>query len=204
MSEKPTIIGLAGKAGAGKNTVADILNRMFNFEQLAFADALKAQAVALDPIVAVYGDRPYHLSEMGIALEEAKVKYPEVRRMLQRLGTEAGRDMFGQNIWVDRAFETMDKYPEIDTWVITDVRFRNEVEAIQAAGGTVFRVVRDDGHELGDNTAHKSEVELDEMVLPEIDNRGSREALEAEVWLAIATHFGTDWVPTVKHTFQRR
>ena len=203
MSEKPYLIGLAGKAGAGKNTVGDILHQMYNYTQLAFADALKAQMVALDPWVAVYGDRPYRLSELGLSLEEAKVKYPEVRRLLQRLGTEAGRDMFGQNIWVDRAFETMDKSPQ-NEWVITDVRFRNEVEAIHAAGGLVFRVVRDLGHDLGSNTAHKSETELDDVDLPIINNAGDLVDLEAEIWLSLTEAAGTGWIPTVNRSYEKR
>lgn len=45
------------------------------------------------------------------------------------------------------------KYPN---WIITDVRFSNEVEAIQQKGGVVVRIVRDE------NTSdkHTSEVAL--------------------------------------------
>ena len=32
---------------------------------------------------------------------EAKAEFPEVRRLLQVFGTEVGRDLFGENVWVD-------------------------------------------------------------------------------------------------------
>jgi hypothetical protein len=59
------------------------------------------------------------------------------RRALQTLGTDWGRAL-GESLWVNA---TLDTLPEGHT-VICDVRFPNEVEAIQARGGKVIRLRR--------------------------------------------------------------
>lgn len=71
------------------------------------------------------------------------------RKLLQLLGTEAGRQIIHPNIWVNALFvdykvEKMDFvfgaiYPN---WIITDVRFPNEIQAIKDRGGIVIRVNR--------------------------------------------------------------
>lgn len=82
------------------------------------------------------------------------------REILQLLGTEAGREIIHPNIWVNALFS---KYTESSNWIITDVRFPNEIQAIKDRGGIVIRVERDDLLRLGylDKNAHTSETALD-------------------------------------------
>jgi hypothetical protein len=76
------------------------------------------------------------------------------RTLMQLLGTESGREIIHPNIWVNALFadyksgyvehgvgwvETEDDYPN---WIITDVRFPNEAQAIKDRGGIVIRVNR--------------------------------------------------------------
>ena len=76
------------------------------------------------------------------------------RKLLQLLGTEAGRNIIHPNIWVNALFAdykkiaynwdcdgntTVEGYPN---WIITDVRFPNEAKAIKDRGGIVIRVNR--------------------------------------------------------------
>ena len=61
------------------------------------------------------------------------------RKLLQLLGTEAGREIIHPNIWVNALFGDYDKD---SNWVITDVRFPNEAQAIKDRGGVVIRVER--------------------------------------------------------------
>jgi hypothetical protein len=69
-------------------------------------------------------------------------------------GTEVGRQMFGENFWVDIALNGIKE----TNAVITDVRFRNEADAIKKAGGQVWRINRNG---IGPVTDHSSEVDLD-------------------------------------------
>jgi hypothetical protein len=62
------------------------------------------------------------------------------RLLLQLLGTECGRQILHPNIWVNA---TMADYTEHSNWIISDVRFPNEVKAIKDRGGISIRVNRD-------------------------------------------------------------
>lgn len=62
------------------------------------------------------------------------------RRILQLLGTEAGKEVIHPNIWVNASFAD---YLPGSQWIFTDVRFPNEVEAIENRGGIVINVLRD-------------------------------------------------------------
>lgn len=69
------------------------------------------------------------------------------RRLLQLVGTEAGRDILHPNLWVNALFTDFHLIPDNyygkqPNWIITDVRFPNEVEAIEDRGGIVLRVNR--------------------------------------------------------------
>ena len=78
------------------------------------------------------------------------------REVMQFVGTQIFRKMYG-NVWADATIK-MIQAEDPNLAVITDVRFPNEVEAIQQAGGKVVRLTRtpfpDDNHE--------SETALDE------------------------------------------
>jgi hypothetical protein len=70
--------------------------------------------------------------------EQAKT-IPEVRILLQRFGTEAGRELHGEDVWISK---TLDNLPDGSKVVIPDVRYPNEADAIRASGGTVVRIER--------------------------------------------------------------
>jgi hypothetical protein len=55
------------------------------------------------------------------------------------MGTEAGRNVFGEAVWVS-ALEK--RIQSVENVVIADVRFPNEIEAITSIGGHVLRVRR--------------------------------------------------------------
>ena len=131
------IIGLSGYAQSGKDTVAGFLKN-FGYTRVAFADPMRTALYSLNPLVS--GD--LRLAELvdQIGWDGAKTAYPEIRRLLQVFGTEVGRNQWGSNFWVDLAMTQMD-WLEKD-YVVTDVRFPNEYEAIKATGGKVWRVDR--------------------------------------------------------------
>lgn len=139
----PHIIGIAGRAGHGKDTVGAILAD-YGYQRVAFADKVREAALAINPTVAPvrFADfMPFiHLSDVVAAYgwEHAK-QFPSVRQLLQRIGTEMGRNVLGENLWIDALYSSLDRQQK---YVITDVRFENEVEFITANGGAVWFVDR--------------------------------------------------------------
>lgn len=85
------------------------------------------------------------------------------RKMLQLLGTEAGRMVIHPNIWVNALFSD---YQNDVNWVVTDVRFPNEADAIKAKGGKLIRLVRNSDTPMTDEelaiAQHPSETSLDD------------------------------------------
>jgi hypothetical protein len=182
------LIGLTGKAGAGKDTVADIITTLIPAEVYHFADPVRQMAYVLDPIVCGFDESPLRLSEVvdTIGWNRAKVEYPEVRRTLQRLGTECVRGIFGENAWVDLAAQWWHaggekRYLAYPHAVIADTRFPNEAAFIRSENGVIVKVVRPTGaHDLGVNASHASEQELDsDFVLVNDSDLG---ALQLKVW----------------------
>lgn len=61
------------------------------------------------------------------------------RKLLQLVGTEGGRKIIHPNVWINA---TLSSYDSTKNWIITDVRFANEADAIRNAGGVVIRIDR--------------------------------------------------------------
>ncbi len=145
------IVGLSGKARAGKDSTASILHQEFGdvVHRVAFADGVREEAIASG---AWDGTVPYT---------------PAARTALQNIGLAKRQE--NMNYWVTKAFNKIDDHPEA-LWVVTDVRFKNEANAILSAGGQVWRIVRtnEDGS-LYDNGMtdeqkhHPSETDLDDF-----------------------------------------
>lgn len=148
------LIGINGYARSGKDTVANFLVQDHGFVRIAFADLLKQALYKLNPIVdPIVGFRVNDLVD-DYGREKAK-ELPEVRQLLQRLGTEVGRDMLGADIWVDAAFAQMSSDTD---YCISDMRFWNEATRIVNNGGITVRINR---RGVGPANNHPGEVALD-------------------------------------------
>lgn len=156
------IIGLSGYAGSGKDTAAAALLED-GWTRVSFADKLREFAYALDPYVAMEaaGQHDTHtrfvrlralVDEVG--WDRAKNENPDVRALLQRLGTDCGRELLGENVWVDAVMSAL---PDSNV-VVTDTRFPNEAAAIKGLGGRVVRITRPG---VGAVNGHKSDSALD-------------------------------------------
>lgn len=129
------VIGISGYARSGKDTVAEKLAEV-GYVRGSFADAIRDALYCLNPTV---GEEPVKAKVDRLGWETAKA-IPEVRELLQRLGTEVGREMFGDNIWIDYLFDSL---PDGSKVVIPDVRYPNEADAITDLGGAVWRIERE-------------------------------------------------------------
>lgn len=179
----PRIVGLNGVARAGKDTVAEILVRDFGYEIVSFSDLLNRCLVALNPIVVPGTGARYATLEKLLGYEVAK-EIPEVRALLQRMGTEVGRNLIDDDLWVKALFGSLD---ERGRYAIVNVRFPNEAEGTLDAGGVVWRVERP-GYEAAQG--HSSDTALDDWFGFEhvIANDGTLEDLRDKVTEIMASY----------------
>lgn len=154
------LIGLSGYARSGKDEAAKVLVEEFGFTRVAFADKLRDFLYALNPVVSWKSDTWVYVQDVidvyGWDGYKSSIYGDEIRRLLQRLGTEAGRQTLRDTIWIDAALTGL---PEDAKVVVTDCRFPNEAQAIKDRSGSVWRVKRRD---VGPANAHPSETSLDD------------------------------------------
>ncbi len=181
------LIGLVGKAGAGKDTFAEILADAYGFVRVAFADRLRETALVVNPIVVpgdgtgLFPDKRLAEVVAEVGWDIAKREIPEVRRFLQHLG-QGLRNTVDPDIWVNLAMEEVDGLAPAPV-VVTDVRYVNEVQAIRDRRGVVVRIVRDGAGLDGAAATHNSETELDGLA-PDvlIENNGELRHLAEQVF----------------------
>ena len=138
------LLGLCGYAGVGKDVAAQVLLNDLQFQRIAFADPIKGALLALDPLVPTDdGSAVVNLSEYCEGKEWAQTKEsPEVRRLMQLMGTEVGRNLFDADIWVKLAERKLESTLSVGDAVFTDVRFPNEARLIKKYGGFLIRIER--------------------------------------------------------------
>lgn len=167
------ILGLSGYARVGKDEAAKALVA-HGWKRVAFADKLREFLYRMDPIVIPRNQEafgPYNGAEsLRIIIDRVgwdgykQTPYgPHIREYLQRLGTECGRELIDDSIWIDAALGR--KRGSVHTLlaeqhiVVTDVRFPNEAEAIRERGGIIVRIERPC---IGPANDHPSERALDD------------------------------------------
>jgi hypothetical protein len=153
---KPLLIGLSGKSGSGKSTVGDYLEGAHGYVQFAFADALK------DTV-----GQAFDFTQEQLYTNRKEVIDPRwgvsPRWCLQWLGTEILRTRF-PDIWIKRLHGEMVDYLSQGgrrPIVVTDVRFRDEAEALKALGGVLVRIERAGSGAANGISGHVSETDLD-------------------------------------------
>jgi hypothetical protein len=130
------LIGIAGKARSGKDTVAKYLWERHAFTRIAFADPLKLAAQQMFGLTdeAAFGDE----------FKETVMPYwdKSPRQIFQLLGTECVKPFFGDDIWIKRLKLTYSVMSETDDVIIPDVRFNPEAEWIRSIGGRIIHLHR--------------------------------------------------------------
>ncbi len=136
------LIGVVGFIGSGKGTVGDLLEQK-GFVKDSFAKPLKDACAAMFgwPRDLLEGDteasRQWREQPDEFWSEKMGKKFSP-RLALQLLGTEAGRNVFHKDIWVNSLL----KRAGDSNVVITDVRFKNELKFIHKNNGIIVRVKR--------------------------------------------------------------
>ena len=139
------IIGLVGFIGSGKDTAADYLVNFHGFRRESFASSLK------DAVASVFGWDRMMLEGRTTQSREWREQRDDwwserldreitPRWVLQHWGTEVIREGFHNDMWI-ASLENKIRTSK-DSIVITDCRFPNEIQAIQAQGGKIIWVQR--------------------------------------------------------------
>ena len=184
--KQPHLIGIIGQKQSGKNTVASMLKWIEHYgqlpEDLSKLDKInmikskwdiKAFGTNLKLIVSILSgctlndleSEEFKNSLVPPFLQQFMFKNKKqinenitYRQFLQYLGTNILRKHCPA-IWVDSLFNTFRVSGEgelLDYWIISDVRFLNEVESIKSIdpNGLIIKVIRKD---INDNVEHESE-----------------------------------------------
>lgn len=187
-SLEPLLIGLTGRAGAGKDTCAQLLEQ-YGFHALAFADALRAEvadAWCIDQrLLMTRETKEMPMRELSIGrcgdrafvnimdrvhargMSSSELCAPRSPRwIMQRWGTEYRRAQ-SVSYWTDilsERVQALRRTAPVARIVVSDVRFPNEAACVRELGGTILVVHRPPGEwvlDMPPNTAaHVSEVLL--------------------------------------------
>jgi hypothetical protein len=145
MSSYINVIGFTGKAGSGKSTLSRHILDVHGGTLVKFADPMKS-------MLRTFGLTDYEIEGDGKGKPCELLGGQTPRYAMQTLGTEWGRVTISDNIWVDAWSRKASEIISLGSRIICDdVRFPNEVAAIQKLGGIVIRVcnpsiLSEDGH----------------------------------------------------------
>lgn len=153
------MIGITGKIGSGKDTIADYLVSKHNYTKLSLAEPIKsALAAMLDEPIENFYDRELkeqHISELGLSR----------RQLAEALGTEWGRYSLknytgNQDFWV-KLLEYKIFKNNFQRIVIPDVRFDNEVNFIRKNNGIIINVIRPNFVTESDHVSNNNNLSYD-------------------------------------------
>lgn len=183
------IIGITGKAQSGKDTacrivqlintvdydcacsegegekyildnVDNILPITCMWEKHAFADKLKECAsIILGVPRFMFESGEFKESFTSLPLSNKEGEPMTNREFLQYFGTEVGRSI-DKDLWIKALMYSYGRDKE-SHWIVPDVRFPNEADAIRNAGGVLWKIERD-GSGAGN---HISEKLIDDIMV---------------------------------------
>lgn len=159
--KKPFLLGFAGKAHSGKDFSADhIIQEYPNLKiaKVAFADAVRDMVRPIFDVDDIYrrGSKEDPIDGFGVSLRE----------ILQSLGTDWGRHMISEDIWVKILDKRVaERYADYDVVIVSDIRFDNERDYVINGGGKVIRIVDpEEKREVSKFSEHMSEWGIGEGI----------------------------------------
>lgn len=170
---RPLIIGFHGKARAGKDTAAALLRSMIGGYQYSFAAPIYSMIRAG---LGIDINDPYWQQHKESPIPAYGGK--SLRQILQTLGTEWGRCMIHDDLWVTRAKEVL--IARGPGMIISDVRFENEAAFVRKHGGVVVHIRRNQAPRIHDHASENGiAIEPADFIL---DNNGSIDDLEHKLF----------------------
>jgi len=146
------LIGVSGKKQVGKDTFYQIFNKYIpKYENMKFADNIKkiGSKLSKEPLNEFYEHKYYS--------KILPLWNMTIREFQQFIGSELRN--LDDDIWVNSLLKNFDN--ENSKWIITDVRFENEVEMIKRNNGIVVRILRDNINPNDSTCKHVSGTALD-------------------------------------------
>lgn len=136
---KRNLVAFIGLRRSGKDSAAQALVQQ-GWQLVKFADPLKDMLRTYFRYVGVTTDHIEQMIEGGLKEEpNAQLCGKSTRWAMQSLGTEWGRKLIGDDLWVQAAMARAFQFPNV---VISDCRFPNEAEAVRSQGGKLIRIER--------------------------------------------------------------
>lgn len=146
------------------------------YTEVAFADILKTCVCFIFGIddFSKMNDEIFKNSPNSLNLTNSNGEVYTYRELLQKIGTEVGR-VVDPNLWVKSMFSYL---KEDQNYIITDIRFKNELEYCKEKGAVIIKINRN-----VPEMPHSSEHDLDDETNFDIviDNNGTIEELVDKV-----------------------
>lgn len=141
----PSLISFSGYATVGKDAAADILVSRAGFVKTYMSKPLEQALLTLNPWIVDHKESTIErFADLHTNLGyDATKEFEEVRRLLQTLGTEVGRNMVGENVWTDLVFdEILNLRAQDKNVAVTGVRYPNEMDLVHQLDGVAVWIER--------------------------------------------------------------
>ncbi|MCZ0981916.1 hypothetical protein O1L60_31390 [Streptomyces diastatochromogenes] len=187
MSPLPEVLALGGYAHSGKDSVANVLVERYGYTPVRFSDAVRDVLEEMNPLIPTpYGAVNLAWVIKDVGWDVAKREYPEVRRLMQRLGGGI-REHVVDDAWIHAGLRKAEGHPRV---VYTDVRHKNELEALKGWDNFSVWVSRPGvgplNSDVSENQLARSNFDL------VFHNEGPLEELDAKVGLFMKSMFGVE------------
>jgi hypothetical protein len=163
----PKIIGLCGAAGAGKDTVREMLEREHDYRGMAFADPIRTMLGAL---LAHAGMGPSWMEQRELKERAIPTLGVSYRELAQTLGTEWGRQLH-PDFWLRVATLFVEDWTPDTRFVLSDVRFANEAAWVRQHGGEIWRIERAGLRPVRDHISERGNIQADRTLYNDSDMR---------------------------------
>lgn len=188
---KKLLIGLSGKMFSGKDFVFSLFKELLGegLKNYKLADTLKDMACVFigcsrnDLEDVNYKNKPLDKTYWKFDNKGNVLRKTTPRDIMIIIGTNFGRDMINDNIWIST---TLNKINKSSNSIITDVRFKNEADSIKEAGGIIVRVNRPEHlrfeGKVKPEKEHYSETDLDKYDFDYVlNNSSTKEFLKKQI-----------------------